>query len=97
MKIKKYAMILVCFGAILLSALSFQNSTSYEGSTAADVGLTLDDFFTLALADGEGSNDSCKGSTCSDANDHKYTALTTPDGVTCCGVQSPLFRGEKKS
>jgi hypothetical protein len=97
MKIKKYAMMLACGGAILMSALSFQNSLSYGGNGNADVSLTLDDFFTVAFADGEGGSETtCGGTTCDEANGLKYNTGGIGDKVSCCSL-SWSTSGKKKS
>ena len=89
MKIKKYAMMLVCGSAISLSALSFQNSLYYGSDENADVSLALDDFFTVAFADGEGgSGTTCKGGTCDEVNGLKYTTALFATQRVCCAMSS---------
>lgn len=91
MKIKKYAMILACAGAMVLSALNFQNSASYVSDETTDVSLTLNDLFTVAFATGEEDDpigSKCSGSTCSEANGLKYNTMVTSLSTTCCGASS---------
>jgi hypothetical protein len=101
MKIKKYVMILVCAGAIVLSALSVQISTSYVSNESADVSFTLNDLISVAFADEEdGGTVNCTGSDCDEANGYHYTTFIVGTTVTCCGIASPtgwLGEGKKAS
>ena len=94
---KKYAIMLICGLAVVMSALSFQNSLSYGSGKNADVSLTLDDVFTVAFAQGEsGGTSTCNGSTCDEANGLKYNTGGIGDKVGCC-VLSWSSSGKKKS
>jgi hypothetical protein len=95
MKIKRYVIMLACGAAILMSAINFQDGLSYGGDATADVSLNLNDFFTVAFADGEdGSGANCSGGSCDDFNGFKLNTLITANSRVCCGITSTT-RGRK--